>query len=122
MENVMINPIQKIRNEYKQISNDIKELKIRRKPSKLEELGPYECKSETSKKITWDKLSSLRYYARHYHIASSEMRGTPREKIENKFNEAPNETLIKEYKDEWIKEIIKYRAWKEECNEVVCSN
>ena len=117
----MNNPIQKIREEYKLISADIKELKIRRKPSKREELGPYECKSETSKKITWEKLSNLRYYARHYHIASSELRGTPREMIERKFDEAPNENLITEYKTEWEKEITKYRAWKEENNEVVCT-
>ena len=118
----MNNPIQKIREEYKLISTDIKELKIRRKPSKLEELGKYECKSATGMKITYEKLFNLRYIARHYHIASSEMRGTPREKIESKFDEAPNEALINKYKEEWTKEIIKYRAEKEKQYETVCSS
>ena len=118
----MNNPIQKIREEYKLISTDIKELKIRRKPSKFEKLGNYECKSKTSKKITYGKLFNLRYIARHYHIASSEMRGTPREKIEHKFDEAPNEALINKYKEEWTKEITKYRAEKEKQDEIVCAS
>jgi hypothetical protein len=57
-------------------------------------------------------LEPLRYKYRHYHIASCELRGTPREKIERKTNSAPNNKHIEEIK----------KKYQEVSNEAVCGS
>jgi hypothetical protein len=41
-----------------------------------------------------ESLDTLRFQARHYHIAYSEFRGKERSQIENKANTQPDESLI----------------------------
>ena len=60
-------------------------------------------------------LDRLRVEYRHHHIAYCELRGTPRERIERKYHEAPYEKWIQRVKDE-------VEARKEVKHEDVCSS
>lgn len=102
-----MNPIiNKIKEENKKLAEDIKQLRLRRKPDRAKQLGPYEFISESAKRYG-------RYYAsaiyRSRHIAYCELRGRKREQIEIPAEYHPaNEHLIKEYKDQWTLELNEY--------------
>ena len=100
-----MNPIiQKIKEEQKVLAEDIKQLRLRRKPKRREELGPYELKNKTTKQ-KWN----LSYHYRHIHIAYCELRGRKRDQIEQPASDNPaNESIIQDVKTKWIDEIEKY--------------
>lgn len=54
--------------------------------------------AELVKKACTESLDTLRYQARHYHIAYSEFRGRERNQIENKANTKADESLITQIK------------------------
>ena len=116
-----MNPIiLKIKNENKALAEDIKQLKLRRKPSEAERLGKYEVTSETGKEIfkrSWWSVDSLSWEFRHRHIAYCELRGRKREEIEKPADDnLPREDKIEKYKSDWC------AALKEVEDENVCVN
>lgn len=85
----------------KELSEVIRVAKQLRKLERNRKLG--KIPEDIMDKATKSSVESLKFLARHHHIAYSEFRGRTREEIERKTNTEPDESLIKTIKDEMAK-------------------
>lgn len=97
---------------YKEIKEELKSLAIEIKNLKTERNDSFrENDIDKASTIQWKHLPRAKYEYRHKHIARCELKGRNRNQIEiPNENNQPNETYIKQIKEEWIKRL----------NETIC--
>jgi len=100
----MNNVYKEIKEEQKSLGNEIKNLKEVRSTSFRTLNFENACKFQI-------RILKFQKTFRHKHIARCELMGRTREQIETPSkNNLPNETLITQYKQEYVKRIEEYEA------------